>query len=146
MKLLKLLPEQVMTHWESIKNCVWNALPPLTYSSDETILNIQEKFLLGTLQCWAAIESVESPIIYGIVVTQIVVDEISQTKNMLLFAVSVINEHPHSMWSDAYESLRAVAKANDCKTLVAYSNQEKVFHIAQNLGADISWRFLQFPV
>ena len=50
MKLLKLSPEQLMTHWPYVKECILLALPPYVEEKSENILRIQEQLLLGILE------------------------------------------------------------------------------------------------
>ncbi len=146
MKFLRLLPEQIMAHWEGIKNCVWNALPPITYDSDETILRVQERLLTGRMQCWIAAEDLNSVIIYAIATTQIIVDDISGEKNLLIFSLATLVDHPASLWEEAYEVLKRFAASRGCLKIVAYTCVPQVVLIAERLGARIDWRYLQFPI
>lgn len=146
MKLLRLTSDQVMQYWTSIKRCIEESLPPTTNNIDDALLHVQEQLLVGSMQCWAAVDSPNSPVIYGIATTKVVYDECTGDKNLLLFSVTTILEHPQTLWRDAYLALSKFAKSQGCNKLIAYSNNDIMIKIAQGLGADTEWVLLTFSI
>ena len=145
MKLLKLSPEQLMQHWPYVKECILLALPPYVAESADSIIRIQEQLLIGSLECWACIRE-ETGEFYGIVTTQIVADEATMTKNLLLFSVTLTEEHEHEIWREGYVYLSRYAASKGCNSIVAYTNQEAMIMLAKGFGADTEWRLLKFPI
>ena len=145
MKMIKFVPEQLMKYWSHVRECIVLALPPYTTIDTDNIIRIQERLLSGSLECWACMND-EKEILFGVVTTQIVVDEITETKNLLLFSVTMTEEHENSAWQEGYEYLSAYAKSKGCSAIIAYTNQESVIMLAKNLGADVGWHFLKFPL
>lgn len=145
MKLLRLSPEQLMQHWPYVKECILLALPPFVTSNTENILRIQEMLLIDSLVCWACIDE-SSGQFYGIVTTQLTADEITHTKNLLIFSVTLTEEHEDIIWDKGYAEMMMYARANNCTNIIAYSDQQAVINKAENLGADVTWRLLNFPV
>ena len=145
MKLLKLSPEQLMQQWPYVKECILLALPPFVSNNTENILRIQEMLLVNTLECWACINE-NSNQFYGILTTQLIVDEITLTRNLFIFSITLTEEHEDIIWNEGYAEMMKYAVAKNCTNIIAYSNQQAVINKAEQLGADVSWRFLNFPV
>ena len=145
MKLLKLSAEQLMQHWPYVRECITLALPPYVTSNADNMIRIQEQLLVGSLECWACIED-ETGVFYGIVTTQIVVDEATLTKNLFLFSVTLTEAHEHSIWQEGYIYLSKYAASKGCSSIIAYTNQESVIMLARSLGADTDWKLLRFPI
>jgi hypothetical protein len=145
MKLLKLSPEQLMQHWPYVKECILLSLPPFVTDNPENIISIQEKLLVGNLECWACINETSGQF-YGIVTTQLVADEVTRTRNLLIFSITLTEEHEDIIWNEGYAEMMKHAKSRNCANIIAYSNQQLVIDKAEKLGADVSWRLLNFPV
>ena len=145
MKLLKLSPEQLMTHWPYVKECILLALPPFVNSNTENIIRIQEMLLVDMLECWACIDEISGQF-YGIMTTQLTADEITKTRNLFIFSITLTEEHEDIIWDEGYAEMMKYAVAKNCTNIIAYSNQQLVVNKAEKLGADVSWRLLNFPV
>lgn len=144
MQLIKLLPEQVMNHWDQIRASMELALPPHVVQDSDSMLQVQQQLLVGELECWLAIEDLKSNVIYGIMTTQFVFDQISNCKNLLVYSITTIAEHPQEMWEFATEKMLNYARAKECHNIIAYSNNAHMISIAERLGADSSYRLLIF--
>ena len=145
MRLLKLSPEQLMQHWPYVKECLILALPPYATCTPDNILRIQERLLIGSLECWACINDSTGEFL-GIVTTQIVVDEATMTRNLFLFSVTLTEEHENSIWQEGYSHFSRYAASKECNAIIAYTNQPVVIMLAKTLGADTEWHFLKFPL
>ena len=145
MKILKLSPEQLMQHWPYVKECILLALPPYVTSNADNLMRIQEQLLVGALECWACIAD-ETGEFYGIVTTQIVVDEVTLTRNLFLFSVTLTEEHENKIWQEGYVYLSKYAVSKGCNAIIAYTNQAAVVMLAKSLGGDTEWHLLKFPI
>lgn len=145
MKLLKFSPTQIMENWPYIKECILLSLPPYVLASQDTLLRIQEQLLVEYLECWACVED-DLKKFLGIVTTQIAVDDLTLTRNLLIFTVTITEEHEDDIWLQGYEYLSKYAKVRGCASIIAYTNQEQVVMLATRLQGDTSWRMLRFPL
>ena len=145
MKLLKLSPEQLMQHWPYVKECIILALPPYVTADADNMIRIQEQLLVGSLECFACIAN-DTGEFYGIVIVQMVADEVTLTKNLFIFSVTLTEEHEDAIWQEGYVYLSRYAASKGCSAITAFTNQESVVMLAKHLGADIEWRLLKFPI
>ncbi len=146
MILLKMLPDQIMRHWSFIKDCIIASAPPVVSMDEDAMIRLQEALLLEQMQCWAAVEDLDSVTVYGTMLTKCVFDECTGVKNLLIFSVCITSTHPPTLWKDSYEILRKFAGAQGCKNILCFTTQDKIVEIAKSLGADVSWRLIQLPV
>ena len=146
MKLIRLLPDQVMDRWNFIKDCIRRGLPPAVRDDELVLVEIQSKLLVDELICWFAMESLESDIVYGVMTTGIITDPFSNTKNLLIYTIATTNAHPDNIWWDSYIPLRRYALGQGCKAILAYTNDPRVIEIAKNLGGNVDWNLIQLSV
>jgi len=144
MALIKLMPEQVMHHWDSIRDCISTALPPHVYESDNTLVNIQEQLLVGNLECWILASDYTGRHIYGVATTRFSYE--SGTKNLLVYTIAMVREHPVEIWKDVVEVICKYGRAKGCANVIAFSDNPKVWRIAEHTGADVSYRLIQYPL
>ena len=142
MRLLKLLPEQVMHYWPDIRACIEVAMPPYVVNNSDSMLYIQEQLLVGSIECWVAFD----PGVCGVMTTQVVSDPVSACRNLLIYSLAIIGEHSEDLWQLAAEQMRRYASAKQCANIIAYSNNEHMLHIAEKLGADTSYRLITFSL
>jgi hypothetical protein len=145
-EITKLIPPQIMTYWPQIKECINNSLPPHVKDSDESMLRIQESLLVGNLECWLIHESGDVSKVLALATTCFVTDEVSMTKNLLVYTMATLNPHSRDLWSIAHEMIGRYAVSRVCSNVIAYSNLPEVINIAERLGGDTSWRIIYFPL
>ena len=145
MIILRLLPEQIMQMWPPIKTCIQSSLPPHVAASVEALTYIQEQLLLGSLQCWIGREeNMNTPCM--VATTQIVHDPVSNVRNLLIYTVTAIANHSHTVWIDGLKVMREFALSNQCINIIAYSDQPEALAVLENLGGDTSWRLITISV
>ena len=145
MRLLKFSPTQIMENWPYIKECISLSLPPYVVESQDAMLRIQEQLLVEYLECWACVDDTLGTL-FGIITTKIAVDDVTLSRNLLLFTVTITEEHENSVWVEGYKYLSKYAKARDCSSIIAYTNQENIIMLANSLHGDTSWKMLQFQL
>jgi hypothetical protein len=141
--LVRVIPEKVMEYWYQIRECIVAALPPYIEATEQNFLKIQEQLLIGNLHCWMISDGI---MVYGVATTRFTVDEISSQKNLLLYTVTLIEEHPEELWSDGLKTLGKFAIANGCRSILAYSSQPSVLHIAKKYGGNVDTHLIQFTL
>lgn len=144
MQILRLLPEQIMRYWTQIRECLIIALPPFINGTDIALTYIQESLLLNTLQCWLVMSDDNTKNLYGIMTTNIVHDQISNCKNLLIYSITTIGSHPVDMWERAAIFMRQYAKAQGCYSIMAYSSSPEMLDISVRLGGNIETRLVTF--
>ena len=145
-EILRLLPDQIMDHWHFIKDSIVRAFPPVAEATPETLLEMQQQFLLGEADCWFGVASLDATDIIAVMTTKVVTDDVSRTQNMLIFSVTSYALHSEDLWNDGYFALAKYARSKGCRKILSYSNNPQVLHIAEKLGADISWRLIQLDI
>lgn len=146
MQILHLLPDQIMEHWHFIKDAMERAFPPMTNATPETFLEIQEQFLLGEMDCWFGVESIDAQEIIAVMTTKVVVEDVTKTKNMLIFSVTTYMPHNADLWIYGYKALSRFAASKGCNKIISFSNDANVLRIAKGLGADVEWRLIQLEI
>jgi len=145
-ELTKLTPEQVMEYWPQIRECIEVSLPPLVRQNSKALLRIQESLLLRRLECWIASETRDLTKSLGVATTCFVTDEISLTKNLLVYTATTVASHSQEMWSKCYEVLAKYATSRGCKNIIAYSELPEVISLVERIGGNCNWRILYFPL
>lgn len=122
------------------------AFPPIAQATEEAFLAIQEQFLLGEMDCWFGVASIDAKDIIAVMTTKVVTEEVSHTKNMLIFSVTTYKAHSDALWTEGYSTLRRYAKSKGCEKIISFTNNPIVLQIAKNLGADINWTLIQLEL
>lgn len=143
MQLVKLSPEQVMNYWDDIRECISASLPPMIPENSDNLIFIQEQLLLGILECWVGMEP---PRVFGVMTTQIIADSVSRCRNLLVYTLAMTDDHPHDMWQVCLEQMKKYASAHQCTNIIAYSCNPAMLHIAEKIGADTTYRLVQFKI
>ncbi len=139
------MPDQISENWETIKYALGESLPPISLKSPETMNNILIKLMSGDMICWISYDKDDNSI-NGLVITTIVIDDCSEIKNLLIYAIYAYNQTKGIDWMDGYESLRKYAKSRDCNSIIGYTKNEKIIKIAEKFNFDSTYRFISFPV
>jgi hypothetical protein len=145
--LTKLLPDQISKFWPIIKYAVEQSLPPTVGDHPDKMNRILSGMLSGKLDVWASYRKEEGVAKFdGIGVTQVLYDEASNTKSMLIYAIYAYEKTTPETWSDAFEAVSKYAISKGCNRYVAYSSVPYVVDMAKQFGADTSFTFLSFPL
>lgn len=143
----RLTPEQVAKLWNIIKFAVENSLPPTAYDHPDRMNRILSSALSGKIEVWAAYDkSEEENKFYGIVLTQIINEIVSDTKSLLIYCLYGYNAVDKDMWLEGLKTTVKYAKSRQCKQIVAYSKLDHIISIASSIGGDCSYRFISFDV
>jgi len=146
--ITQLLPDQISEFWPIIKYAVEQSLPPTVGDHPDKMNRILSAMLSGRLDVWASYrKETEDKIKFdGIGITQVIYDDASNTKSMLIYAIYAYEETLPSTWVEAYETISKYAMAKGCSRCVAYSSVPYVVKQAKLFGADTSFTFLSFPL
>lgn len=147
MILVKLLPDQVARHWDTIKEAVRNSLPPIASEGPDKMNKVLEGLMSGFLTAWAGGEvEMPSPKIKVIGLTHFTIDHVTGTKNLLIYCLYAFRPVSDEEWVDLYEKLRLYAKGNECHRVVAYTEDSRILEICRNLKGDTRYTFVSLPI
>lgn len=139
--------DQVSTHWDIIKYGLEQSLPPIVADHPDKMNRVLTSLLSSKAQCWASyVKKDKMRRFEGIVVTRILLDDVSNTKNLLIYAIYGYDLVDNESWLNGLKALAEYADNNSCAQIVAYTNLEHVIELAKHLGADTSFTFLSWNV
>ena len=147
--VVKLLPEQISAFWDVIKYAIEQSLPPIVNDHPDKMNRILSAALRGTIEVWAEYikEEDDTKIKFeGIVLTQILYDEPSETRNMLIYCLYGYNPIDPGSWARTLVVVAKYAKERRCNQLIAYSSIPHVINLARGLGANTDYTFISFNV
>jgi len=139
--LLKLLPTQISRYWDLVKIAVHGSLPPGTITPE------REHFLLQSLmegkgQVWVVPGDSTGSRVRAMLITTDYTDDITQTKDFLVYATYSFIPVPDEIWKRVEEDLQKIAKAAGCDRIVAFTDEPRVIELMELFGYDSSYRFM----
>ena len=145
--LTQLLPDQISKFWDIIKYALEQSLPPIAGDHPDKMNRLLSSMLSGKTQCWASyIRNEEGAKSEGIVVTQILYDDPSNTKNLLIYSIYGYNLVDKGTWLKALTTLVKYSKSQGCTQVVAYTDVPHLVEKAKSLGGDTSHTFISFNI
>ena len=124
--------------WDIIKYGIERSLPPDANNSEKSMEYILAAALSGKVDIWASYSKKDNRIILnGIIVTKLAYDDISDTRNLLIYSIYGYTEIPKSAWKEAVVGIAAYAKRLDCINIVAYSDNPFIIQVSKTLNAEI---------
>lgn len=145
--LTKMLPDQISKFWPIIKYAVEESLPPMVGENPDKMNRILSSMISGKLEVWASYRYEEEIIKFeAILVTQLLFDEASGIKNLLLYCVYGYTVITDSSWLEGFKAISKYAKSLGCSGIVAYTANENVVELAKKFGADTSFIFVSIPL
>ena len=128
----KIIPSQIPQFWDTIKFAVLNA-DNIAEKDRELYLNNLLAFLLcDKAQCFVRSNEVRE--LQALMITRIVKDEITGLKSLFIGSLYSFRVVPESQWIADIDVIRKFAQSNGCKKIIAVSNNQRVFEIADRAG------------
>lgn len=142
--LVRLLPEQVSARWGFFAPLIAQSLPPTVAYSVTGMSNILRAILMDELIGWGLYDKDDNLIfvVFGVDVR----DNITLQKNFLVYAFTAIQHVTKSQFVYALENLREYARSQGCVSIMAYTENEKITNFLSQIGADISYQFINIEV
>lgn len=145
--LTKLLPDQISQFWDIIKYAIEQSLPPIVGDHPDKMNRILTAAISGRIDCWASyVRSEEINKFEGIVLTKVIYDDASDTRNLLIYCVYGYESVQNDSWLSGIKSLVKYAKGKGCNQIIAYSELPHIVDILSKLGADTKFTFISFNV
>jgi len=145
--LTKLLPEQVAERWDVIKYAVEESLPPIVGDHLDKINRVLAAALSGKIDVWVSYRRLDNGIKFeSIVLTQFLHDEVSNTRNLLIYCLYGYVDIDKRSWDEGLNTLARYAKSRHCSRIIAYSSLPYIINLSNTLGADTDYTFISFDV
>lgn len=146
--LVKLTAEQIANNWNFIKQHIYTSNGLATELTPEQINNLLQLLLIDELQCWAAARiNPEKTDIFGIVVTQVLYDNVLDEKNLLMYsAVGFNNVYHLKTWTRCLLSLAQYARSRDCKRVLAFTDNPELVKLGERMKGKTDRRLIVFTL
>lgn len=145
--LTKLLPDQISKFWDIISYAIEESLPPVAGESPDKMNNILMSLLSGKSQCWVSYtKNEEQRIFEGVVVTKILYDDMSDTKNLLIYCLYGYNSVKRTSWLSGFKALVKYAASKSCYRIVGYSDLPFILDVVKRLGGETRYTFVTLPL
>ena len=145
--LARLLPEQISKFWDIIKYAVEKSLPPIAGEHPDKMNKILSAALSDAVDVWAlyAREGDETKL-EGIGLTEILYDDISGTKNLLIYSLYGYSKISEETYQSSFISLLKYARSKGCLQIIAYTDSRQIVNVSKALDADTSYTFVSFDI
>jgi len=145
--LIKLLPDQIAKFWDVIKYAIEESIPPIATWTPNMTNKILSSLLCGGAHCWISyIIEGEQRKLEAVVVTKILYDDISDTRNLLIYCLSSYETNMGSSWLNGLKTLVKFATSKGCKNIVAYTDVPSIIKIVKKLGGETNQTFISLPL
>lgn len=140
--LIKTIPAKIAEFWPQVKQCVMGSLPQDT--DEQAVLSA---LLSDQLQMWLHTKVDGDTVkLLSVATTQLRYDNISKEMTLLLYTLYGIQKSINDEFAVGLTEMKAYAKRQGCKRIVAYTPFDHVVELAKSLGADVSVRLITFNV
>ena len=136
--------EEIQKRWELISMAIEKSMPPIASGRAERMTNIKNNLMLGTLQAWGVYRNESEDSLVAVGTTTVIYDFCSGAKQLLGYSIYSIDEVEDEVWADAYKELAKFAKEHKCENICAYTESQRVFDVAKQLGSKCSL-YVVFP-
>jgi len=145
--LTRLLPEQISKFWDIIKYAIECSLPPTAGEHPDKMNRILSAALSGKIEVWASYtKGEEGNKFEGIMVTRILYDDASNTKNLLIYCLYGYGRIDRSSWSHGLKIIAKYAKSKNCARIIAYTNSPYIVELVRRLGGEANYTFISFDI
>jgi hypothetical protein len=145
--LIKLLPDQISKFWDIIKYAVDQSVPPIAGEHPNRLNNILMSALDGSIDVWASVDKSRGGNRFeGVVLTEILFDRPSKTKNLLIYCLYGYDDVDKHSWMTGLKTIVKYAASKGCNQIVAYTEVPYIIELVKNLGGDTKFTFISFNV
>ncbi len=145
--IIRLEPEQISAFWDIFKFGIANSARTDLILNGDSLNNTLKNLLSGQSQAWLVFEDTkEGRDVLGIVVSYISIDSVSETRNLIIYALYGFKPADDSIWLDGIEKLRLFAEANRCQNLIGYTTSELLQSKLEKFNFKTTFQVVAFPV
>ena len=145
--LTKLLPDQISTFWDIIRYAIEESLPPIAGEGPDRMNRILASLLNGKAECWISSAINKSKRIFeGVVITKLQYDDISNTKNLLIYCLYGYEGVDPESWKSGFKSLVKYASSKGCNRIIGYTENPFIIKLVNRLGGETRYTFVSLPL
>jgi len=148
--LVKLLPEQVVDDWKTIRRAILDTLSPIACDRDDLAVNILDSILNERMTVWSIIDrygnNLEDFTLYGFITTTVTEETNSGSKALTIYSMAANRPIPSHIWRKDFGYLLLEAEALGCDSITAYTELSSMAKfLMRNINASIS-AYVSIPV
>jgi len=143
MALTKMSDEEVGENWHIIRRAIKNSALPTADTGEDKMKNILDALLRGFAVCWVDGKA-SAPT--TVIVTSISEEEISGTKNLLIYCAHAFLRLDSSVYLDMVRTLGSYAKGVQCDNVIAYVHNKKLVKLLKQYGAETNYTLAIMPL
>ena len=134
---------EVGERWPIIKAALKLSSAPTADTNEEKLKNILRALLSGTAVCWMT-GNQRRP--RTLVVTTMSIEEISGTKNLLIYCAHAFEKETPQQYTEMLEGIKDYAISMGCDNILSYVWNEKMVKLLKLYGAECNYTLCVFPV
>jgi hypothetical protein len=144
--IIEMLPEQVANSWRILERVIKEALPPIADSGERKMNNILTSILTRKMICWVSYQDQNDVEIDTVILTTVVMDEISGTKSLLIYAINSLKLVTSDIYEDMIKKITKYARSMKCDKIVGYLSDPKLHKFVESQGGDCSYHLMTFDL
>jgi len=145
--LTKLLPDQISKFWPIVKYGIEQSLPPVVGDHPDKMSRILSGALSGKIDVWASYNRTgDNAKFDGIMLTQILYDDPSGTKNLLIYCLYGYEKVDKQSWIDGFKSILSYASSKGCMQIVGYTDVPILIDLVKQFGGEAKYTFISFDI
>ena len=144
--LVEMLPEQVADGWKLLEKVIKEGLPPFADKSNDKMNNILMSILTRKMICWVSYQNQEKVEVDTVVLTSVIVDEISGTRNLLIYCINALKVMEAKVYEDAVDKMTKYARSMKCSKIIGYLADEQLIDLVEKYNGDCSYRLMTFDL
>lgn len=141
--LIRLTAEQVVREWEVVKHAMHATAYEKVYDDPEKVRDYLRELIVGTMQVWAIVEAEE---FVGFLSTRFSNDATIGARRLEIYSLFGFRDVGLKTWAACYVILKRFALANNCKHIMAITDQEAIIKLAKRFKADTSQTLIVFDL
>lgn len=141
--LVALQNDQISRNWAELSGYVQKALPPSAEALREKMEFLLTEILQGKMQVWTILVDGK---ICGVILTTVVLEDLSRTQNLQIFCVYGVSSIPHEEWPNVFNTLHKYAKSRDCENIIGYTANDKLIEVLEKFGGEAKYKFFSIPL
>ena len=134
---------EIGKRWSIIKSALKLSAMPLADTNEKKLKNILKALLTGRAACWMT-GNERRP--RTLIVFTIVVEEISETKSMLIYCAHGFEKESAKQYEDILVGLKEYAVRVGCENIISYIADDKLKEVLQEYGAECNYTLCIYPL
>jgi len=136
--VIRLLPNQVPKLWNQIKYAVVNTDRVSEKDMPRYLNDLLHALLSDKAQCFIRFD--EDRMLKALCITKIGLDELSGERSLVLQCLFSYQRVPEQEWKDNLEFIELFARKSKCKSILAYSENQRIFDLPSSTNFEERFR------